>query len=385
MSAATRIVLKMSSIKEEKPALRPGSPSTLSDQVVRRLHQLIADAPYHDGDKLPTNRELASELGVSILTVQKAMKNLEASGIVRCHRRRGTFLVQRDALENPRLRTGLVGMFCPQLFRDFHTEAMLQLEESLSQDGRLLSINFTHSRPEKEIMLLRALARQRLEGLVYFCSPLVAGSPAWSRRVSEWVDKYLNEGTAVIFVDLAPQGLEDRLISLDNEEAGYMLAMELVKRGHRKIAYVGTTHLDSGRGRHAGYLRALREHGLEAGDHLAINVKIIEGTQEALGIPQRVSALLDNEPGITGFVVDNQDSAESVRRVLQARPNLGLTPATSMVGMFEAESPPFEAVAWIGVPGKEMGRLAYEQLRNSNFMNAPGRISIQPRLLSARP
>lgn len=371
--------LTMKTTNQSETRRRGTTSNTLSEQVVRRLHELISTGHYKDGDKLPTNRELGQELGVSILTVQKAMKNLEARGVVECHRRKGTFLIRSQALENPRLRTRLVGMFCPQLFADFHTDALIELEESLSQDGRLLSINFTHSLPEKEITLLRALARQRLEALVYFCSPLVASSSTWSRQVAEWVDRYLHEGTAVIFVDLAPQGMEDRLVSIDNRKAGHMLTRRLLKMGHRSIAYVGTTHLDSGRNRRYGYVKALEEAGLHAREQLTIRVPIIEGSEEELHIPEQVSALLDQHPDITAFVVDNQESAISVRRVLEARPNLGLDPRKSIAAMFEAASPPFEANAWIRIPGQRMGKRAYELLKETqDIMKPPGRQFVEP-------
>ncbi|MGB0415203.1 MAG: GntR family transcriptional regulator, partial [Coraliomargarita sp.] len=41
----------------------------LSQQVVRHIYKQIQDGTLKTGDKLPTNRVLADELGVSILTV----------------------------------------------------------------------------------------------------------------------------------------------------------------------------------------------------------------------------------------------------------------------------------------------------------------------------
>lgn len=331
------------------------------------------------GGKLPTNRELAAQLKTSVLTVQKAMKTLEASGVVACHRRKGTYLLDGEALRNPRVNTGLVGLFCPEFFNDFHADTMLELERRLSETGKLLSINFTHSRPDKELALLKTLARQRLEALVYFASPLVAGSPGVSRSVGAWIDRYLDEGTFVLFVDLAPIGYENRLISLDNIETGRLLTRELIKRGHRSIAYIGTTHLDSGRGRHEGYRLEMRAAGLPLDDDLVIQVRIIEGSETDLRVPERMEALIARHPDVTGFVVDNQESARNMHRILSREAGRRFEPGESIAGCFEESLPPFDAAAWVRIPGRRMGELAFELIRDCEYADeVHGRLLIPP-------
>ena len=59
----------------------------LSHQVLRHIYKQIQDGELQTGDKLATNRELSKQMGVSILTVQRSMKQLEARGIVTCQRR----------------------------------------------------------------------------------------------------------------------------------------------------------------------------------------------------------------------------------------------------------------------------------------------------------
>ena len=65
-------------------------------QLRNRLVYLIASGKYQPGDKLPTVRELAVELGVNYNTVMKVYQDIERDGYVVSKRGRGTFVTDRN-------------------------------------------------------------------------------------------------------------------------------------------------------------------------------------------------------------------------------------------------------------------------------------------------
>ena len=65
----------------------------LTDQIVRGLRRSIAERRLAVGDELPTVRQLAADLGVNFNTVARAYRSLEASGLVRSMRGRGSWIV----------------------------------------------------------------------------------------------------------------------------------------------------------------------------------------------------------------------------------------------------------------------------------------------------
>jgi len=351
----------------------------LSHQVIRHIYKLIQDGVLKAGDKLPTNRELAEELGVSILTVQRSMKQLEAQSVVACHRRTGTFLTNPDSIASPRIQSGLIGLFVPEFFSDFHTDLLIELERGMMKQGKLVSINFTHSRPEREISLLRTLARQRLEALVYFTSPLVISSEAHARTVSSWVNRYIEEGTQVLFADLCPPGFENRLISIDNARAGTMLTNKLIERGHKKIAFLGATHLPSTSNRLAGHYKALKKAGLSANGDWHLDVRILEGTGWEERMEKGIRDMLALYPDLTGFTVSDQVTAKAVYEALKELPNRKFSAEESIASLFETGTPPFEALAWIQVPGQKMGEKAVEVILQDHPADyEPGHIKVGP-------
>lgn len=69
------------------------SPLPLADQIVRALRRAIAEGRLTVGDELPTVRQLAADLGVNFNTVARGYRSLEASGLVRSMRGRGSWVV----------------------------------------------------------------------------------------------------------------------------------------------------------------------------------------------------------------------------------------------------------------------------------------------------
>ena len=351
----------------------------LAQQVVQNIYKQVQDGTLQTGDKLPTNRVLAKELNVSILTVQRAMKQLEAQGTVSCHRRTGTFLTDPNSINSPKIKSGLVGLFVPAFMADFQTDLMIELEKGLTEQGKLLSVNFTHSKPEREINLLRTLARQRLEALVYFTSPLVVSSEAHTKTVTSWINRYIEEGTQVIFTDLCPPGFESRLISLNNMQAGQMLTNKLIDHGHKNIAFLGPTHLPSTSNRLAGHYKALEKAGLAANSDWHLDVRIMESKGWEKQIEKPIREMISLYPDLTGFVVSTQATAEAVYRVLKELPGREFSAEDSIASLLETATPPFKSDAWIRVPGKQMGEKAREILIGDHSADyEPGQIKIKP-------
>ena len=61
-------------------------------QIVERISDLIRGGQLAADEALPSIRELAAELAVSVITVKKAYEDLTASGLVVQQQGRGTFV-----------------------------------------------------------------------------------------------------------------------------------------------------------------------------------------------------------------------------------------------------------------------------------------------------
>jgi DNA-binding transcriptional regulator YhcF (GntR family) len=62
------------------------------EQVRRQIAEAAAAGTLAAGHKLPTVRQLATDLGLAANTVAKAYRALESDGVIETHGRRGTFI-----------------------------------------------------------------------------------------------------------------------------------------------------------------------------------------------------------------------------------------------------------------------------------------------------
>lgn len=67
-------------------------------QLMERIQQDIIKGVYKPGDKIPSVRELAMEAAVNPNTMQKALSELERSGLVYSQRTSGRFITEDKKL-----------------------------------------------------------------------------------------------------------------------------------------------------------------------------------------------------------------------------------------------------------------------------------------------
>src|SRR5215218_11031400 len=80
----TRTLDKDNAVQQRGPAiLTPVERHRLSDAVVEQLAQFIESGTYAVGDKLPSERELARDLGVSRTLLRESFRILESIGLVK--------------------------------------------------------------------------------------------------------------------------------------------------------------------------------------------------------------------------------------------------------------------------------------------------------------
>ena len=64
----------------------------LHHQISTMIEDMVASGRLRDGDQLPTEEDLRTQYGVSRVTVRRALQSLEARGLLKRQRGRGTYL-----------------------------------------------------------------------------------------------------------------------------------------------------------------------------------------------------------------------------------------------------------------------------------------------------
>lgn len=79
--------------------------STLSEQILKAVLNMIKTKGYKVGDKLPTEKEISENLGVSRNSLREVMKSLAISGIIESVAGKGTFLLKEaDSIQSENIQ-----------------------------------------------------------------------------------------------------------------------------------------------------------------------------------------------------------------------------------------------------------------------------------------
>jgi GntR family transcriptional regulator len=78
------------------------------EQVKDGLRRLIVSGAIADGEKLPSVRQLASQLAINPNTIQRAMGELEAEGYIASVPGKGSFAVRAERAEDDARRRELI-------------------------------------------------------------------------------------------------------------------------------------------------------------------------------------------------------------------------------------------------------------------------------------
>lgn len=126
----------------DKFQIDPKSPIPVWAQTKNRLLYLIMSGHYKEGEKLPTVRDLAVELGINYNTANKAYQDLERDGYVYTVRGKGCFVA--DKIQK--------GFFVLDSDIDFLMQELIAKSTNLSMTGEeLVKYMIMHLKREGKI------------------------------------------------------------------------------------------------------------------------------------------------------------------------------------------------------------------------------------------
>jgi len=218
-------------------------------RIFEALHREIADGSRAPGSLLPSEKALGRRWDVSRPTVARALRDLQALGLVERRRGSGSFVRPQAAAKNP-----VVGLFVNSLNP---TEIMEPLCAEITRALEERGCTVFTGRPNAAVTLRRGArewAVRGVKGVVF--SPEETGDDRLARNRG-MVAAFLREGIKVVLLDrdLAehPDRGECDVVGLDHFHAGAVLGKHLVACGAGDIVFFARSGFPpSSNLRHAG-------------------------------------------------------------------------------------------------------------------------------------
>ncbi|HZL64059.1 MAG TPA: GntR family transcriptional regulator [Thermoleophilia bacterium] len=131
-------------------------------QVIDLIDAIIAERGLGPGDLLPTQKELASRAGVSLITVRRALDELERSGRVSGHQGVGTFVARPRIVSEPTRSGGLLATLAEQGSPREVTTQVLEVRTARPRPTVAHTLGLAPGKPVWQIVRLRLIDGQPL-------------------------------------------------------------------------------------------------------------------------------------------------------------------------------------------------------------------------------
>lgn len=213
------------------------------------------------GTFLPTERELAETHGIGRMTVRRALKSLEAGGLIAAEPRHGYRVMARS--NAPEFGCPLAYVLeaaqKPEEWDETHRTLLTGFQSAVAaRGGSLLSLSSKNLSPAR-------ILDQLLTGKAWGAA-LDAVNP-------ELLALVRRNGFPAVMVDAwTPESPIDAIVQ-DDYQGGMLAAAHLAALGHRRIAWIGPVAQSShSLGRFAGVVAGLAKAGLELPPDLRVEV-----------------------------------------------------------------------------------------------------------------
>ncbi|MFF5970486.1 substrate-binding domain-containing protein [Streptomyces sp. NPDC012769] len=230
--------------------------------LVAQLRRGMLDGTWPPGSKLPTERALAADTGVSVTTVRRAYEDLVALGLVERRQGAGTFAAPRTEEDRP--DRSVVGVLVPDT-AFYYPRVLHGIEQELTAAGARLVLACSHYDPAEEDAAVARLLTAGVHGLLLVPTLHTAIDPG--RRAEELLA--LPVPAVLVERRLAAHGPGDPTehVCTDHEGGAYDAVRHLRALGHRRLGLVVRSDAPTTAPIESGFARAVADLGLPASPH----------------------------------------------------------------------------------------------------------------------
>ena len=212
--------------------------------------------------KRTTIKDVAKEAGISYQTVSRVINNKgevspEVSVRVKAAIKKLGYRPNAIARSMVRGRTHMLGCIAPSLI-DYTFACLLQgAKDEARRHGYFLLASSAEQESEVPALCDEMVHSGRVDGLLVI-------NPCADGRYRHF-ENLIAQGVTVVYAGVSGRHGVVSSVGLDDESGGYQAARHLIGLGHTRIAMLsGPQNEDCVQDRNAGFLRALKEAGLQA-------------------------------------------------------------------------------------------------------------------------
>lgn len=256
-------------------------------------------------DKTPlTMKDIARELGISVATVSRALKDSprispERRAAIQQYAREHDFTpnVLAESLRHSRVQpVKLIGVIVPEFTHFYFSSVLAGIEEEASSRGYRIMVAQSNEQYEREVRICQSFYENKVCGIIV--------SQAKDTKRYDHFERLMDAGVPLVFYDRICTGVNASRVVVDDYMGAYNAVSHLIETGCTRIAFYGSAPtLEISKNRFNGYKDALLKNGLHYDESLT---RICDNRADAEVVTPE---LLENDTPPNGFFAVNDDTA----------------------------------------------------------------------------
>ena len=247
------------------------------------LRDKILTRQWREGDRLPTETELAAHFGCAIGTVSKAIALLAHDGFVKRRTRLGTQVVWSPGKSNVTQLDSFAFIY-PSEQHEGIWRTVKGFQDAARERERRVVMLTTGTDYRKEAEYVGRLSEFDVRGAVVYPILQTANDQVHFSQM------LMASKFPVVLVEVNIAGLGWPAVVVDGFHAGYTMAKYLIEQGHERVGFLSNySWVPSMRDRYMGYRWALEEAGLkESSDTVLLEPSMHANFSDSLEEPRRL-------------------------------------------------------------------------------------------------
>lgn len=210
-------------------------------------------------ESIPTIKDIAKELGVSVSTVSRALNNhpdisKETKEEVLRVIKQLNYTPNAVARSMIHRKTYTIGLMLPDITDPFLSSMAHGVEDVLSDSGYSIIYGNMSRRPDKEKRFLNSVVERKMDGIIV--------TPDFMDE--ETIDLLQRLKIPVVFLRRRPPAeLDFPFVDVDHYKGSCDAIHYLISLGHREIGFIGMPEFSfTGQERYRGYVDTLQHYGI---------------------------------------------------------------------------------------------------------------------------
>lgn len=260
-----------------------------------------------------TLKKIAQEIGVSVSTVSKALRDSTEIGEetrekIKAFAKLYNYKPNNIALSLKNRKTKTIGVIIPEIIHHFFTTVISGIEQVANEKGYHVVICVSNNSFDKEVINMELLANGSTDGFI-----LSVAKETQQKRDYHHLTEVIKQGMPLVMFDRVIEEISCDKVIIDDLTGAKKAVQRLIDLECRRIALISTVdYISVGKLRTKGYRRALRENDIAIDEELILKVEDFDNSEEEIR-----RFLADKE--VDGVFTVNEHFAIYAVKALKAR------------------------------------------------------------------